>query len=82
MTWTWSHTTEAYEAARHNLSAFEEGTLQEMLAEWRTYAALRFEADPDGHQPRALRIYTSLYPGGGSAVLIAADNSGHMHRIR
>lgn len=37
MTWEWSHTPEAYEAARLNLFNMEPETLREIFAEWRGY---------------------------------------------
>lgn len=37
MTWGWSHTAEAYEAARLNLYNMDPATLREIFAEWKGY---------------------------------------------
>lgn len=66
MSWSWSHTDEAYSNAETNLRNLPHGDLVEIASEWCAYGQGQLD-DPDAHEPfdeqtyhEAVRRFTDL----------------------
>jgi len=59
VTWSWSHTQEAYDNARRNVASLDRETLEVIWSEIQTYRKMLYESGIDA--PRSTLFDTTIY---------------------